>query len=98
MSLSLEYYKYRKDNADKFFCIVPCCPGLPERHHLSRLGKGRDKNKPHWEHFTIVGVCAEHHQPQAHMMSDERFEQKYGINLWNTALLNLARYLFEKLG
>jgi len=95
-NLSLEYLKYHQDNADKFLCIAPGCDGRPERHHLARIGQGRDKNKPHWEHFTIVGICAKHHIPQAHMMSDARFEAKYNVNLWKTALLNLAKWLFEK--
>ena len=96
-NLSLEYYKYHQDNAAEFLCVIPCCSGQVVPHHLKKVGSGRNRKNPMMEHFTIVDICVKHHS-EAHGMTNEDFEGKYKVNLWKTALLNLARYLFERFG
>ena len=93
-SLSLEYYKYHQKGKD-FLCVVNLCSGKTVPHHLSRIGHGRNRKNPMFEHFTIVDVCIEHHS-EAHTMTNEAFEVKYKVNLWKTAMMNLAKYLFER--
>jgi len=89
MNLSLEYLESQRNKP----CIVTGRPGTP--HHLSRIGQGRNRKKPHWEHFTVVSLSIALHS-ELHTIGDKRFEAKYGVNLWKTALLNLAKWLFMK--
>jgi len=90
-NLSLEYLKYQRQRT----CILSGERGVP--HHIMRIGQGRNRKNPHWEHFTVVSLSIALHS-ELHTIGDKRFEAKYGINLWKTALLNLARYLFERFG
>jgi len=90
-NLSLEYLEIQRQS----ICVLSGESGVP--HHIARIGQGRNRKKPHWEHFTVVSLSIALHS-ELHTIGDKRFEAKYGINLWKTALLNLARYLFERFG
>jgi len=87
MALSLDYLESRKLEQ----CLI--CPCLGDRHHLKTLGMGRNRDKSMKEHFTVVNLCREHHS-ELHQIGEKKFSEKYNINLWKYALLNLANWLF----
>ena len=89
MALSLKYLESRKG----IKCLI--CANEGDRHHLKAVGAGRDRTKPHWEHFTIINLCREHHT-ELHQTGEKKFSEKHYINLWKYALLSLAKWLFKK--
>ena len=89
--MSLEYLEHRKGVK----CLI--CSNVGDRHHLSSIGAGRKREISHWEHFTLINLCREHHT-EIHQIGAIKFSKKYNLNLWKYALLSLAKWMFEKEG
>jgi len=87
MEMSLIYLERRKGVK----CLM--CANEGDRHHLSSIGAGRKREIAHWEHFTVINLCREHHS-ELHQIGEKKFSEKYEINLWKYALLSLAKWMF----
>lgn len=74
-------------------CVV--CTKPPERSHVKHVGRKGRKADPHWEHFTVLPMCHEHHA-WYHTLTLKEFEDKFNINLWKEVAKFLIRYIHER--
>ena len=51
--------------------------------HLETVGRGGNRKKDMWEHFTCIPLCRIHHTERHNSM--KKFEEKYRINCWREA-------------
>jgi len=89
MHPSLEYLESRKGEP----CLV--CFKNADRHHMKEIGAGRKRTGNHWEHFTTVNLCRLHHT-ELHQIGEKKFSEKYNINLWKYAAINLAKWIYQQ--
>jgi len=66
-----------------------------DRHHLEEVGMGRNRKKPMYEHFLIGHLCRNHHV-ELDQIGEKKFSEKYNINLWKYAAINLAKWIYQQ--
>jgi len=72
-------------------CLV--CGKEAEMRHLKTVGAGRTRKIKRWEDLTCVPLCRIHHT-ELHQIGENRFSEKYNINLWRECCIKLAKGLF----
>jgi len=86
---SLKYYERmkRRPSAVDF-------NGPTDRHHLSAVGMGNNREKEMIEHYSVINLTRQQHQV-LHARGVEAFEQRYKINLWECAFKNVRDYAID---
>ena len=75
----------------------PCtvCGQIPvDADHLEAVGMG-GANRDGYKDYSCIPLCRIHHS-ERHQIGNEKFENKYGINLWKDAFNLIRRYFNER--
>ena len=82
---SKKYLDYIRNKPCLVCGSIPCDPD-----HLEARGMG-GANRSGYKDYSCVPLCRIHHT-ERHQAGNEKFENKYGINLWKDAFNLLRRY------
>ena len=76
---------------------LPCLigGGAADPHHLKAVGAGRKRSRPKWEDYTVVPLGRKYHR-EVEQIGLKKFEEKHKIDLFRSALLILANWIFDK--
>ena len=69
-------------------CLV-CGSMEVDAHHLEAVGMGNNRKKTSKRDYSCVPLCRLHHQ-EYHSIGINKFQEKYGFNIWRDAF-NLLR-------
>ena len=85
---SKKYLDYIRKQPCLVCGLQPCDPDHLEARGMG--GAGTEKKD-----YSCVPLCRIHHS-ERHQAGNEKFENKYGINLWKDAFNLIRRYFAEK--
>ena len=89
--------KWSSKNYKEFIRNMPClvCGSIPcDPDHLEARGMG-SANKDGIKDYSCVPLCRVHHS-ERHQFGNEKFENKYGINLWRDHSRLIRRYFVSR--
>ena len=88
---SLAYIEHVKDSD----CVVYGCHNQVTAHHRKALGMGsKARRKQAKEHLSTIPICKYHHA-EIHNIGEQKFSQKYGLNLDKESLRNLINWVWN---
>jgi len=79
---------------EKMNCIICNRPAV--RHHLFKIGSGRNRERKLAEHCFTVPLCNLHHT-EIHVIGERKFSDKYGVNVWKVTCEYLRTFIQENL-
>ena len=85
---SKKYLDYIRNKPCLVCGSIPCDPD-----HLEARGMG-GANRSGYKDYSCVPLCRIHHT-ESHQSGNQKFENKYGINLWKDAFNLIRRYFIK---